>query len=102
MTVQVAYESAKTASDVSESTRMAVRQGELPGEVFAATDCVRQSLGAIAISAQRIFTAAEEHVGAARQACGELLEVGSDIVSAKGRHWGCLRFGFNSEILPQD
>ena len=85
MSVQVAYESAKTASDVSESTRMAVRQGELSGEVFAATDCARQSLGAIAVSAQQIFAATEEHVGAARQAYGELLEVSSDIVSVKGR-----------------
>jgi len=85
MSVQVAYESARTAGSVSESTALARRQGELSVEVFNATDSARQSLGKVAESAQEIAAAASGHVVGANQAYAELLAVNRDIEVAKGR-----------------
>jgi methyl-accepting chemotaxis protein len=85
MSVQVAYESAKTAGGVSESTTLARRQGELSIEVFNATDSAQRSLGRVAESAQEIAAAASGHVAGANEAYAELLAVNRDIEVAKGR-----------------
>ncbi len=85
MSVQVAYESAKTAGGVSESTTLAGRQGELAVEVFNATDSAQRSLGKVSESAQEIAVAAAGHVAGANEAYAELLAVNRDIEVAKGR-----------------
>jgi methyl-accepting chemotaxis protein len=85
ISVQVALESAKTASDVNESTRLAQRQGALTGEMFAASDAVTGSLSAIVGNAQSISEATQTHVGAAHQAYDELLGVAREIGTIKER-----------------
>jgi methyl-accepting chemotaxis protein len=85
ISVQVALESAKTASDVNESTRLAQRQGELTGDMFAASDAVTGSLSAIVGNAQSISEATQTHVGAAHQAYDELLGVAREIGTIKER-----------------
>jgi methyl-accepting chemotaxis protein len=85
MSVQVAYESAKTAGGVDESTALAKRQGELAIAVFNATDSAQASLGQVAVNAQEIAASAAGHVAGANEAHGELLAVNRDIELAKGR-----------------
>jgi methyl-accepting chemotaxis protein len=85
ISVQVALESAKTAGDVNESTRLAHRQGELTASIFADSDEVTQSLSAIVGNAQAIASSTETHVGAAHQAYDELLGVAREIQTIKER-----------------
>ena len=85
MSVQVAYESAKTAGGVSESTMLAMRQGELAVEVFNATDSAQRSLRQVEENAQEIAVATSGHVAGANEAYAELLGVSRDIEVAKGR-----------------
>jgi len=85
ISVLVALESAKTAGDVTESTRLAHRQGELTSTIFADSDEVTRSLGAIVGNAQTLASATENHVGVANQAYTELLGVAREIETIKGR-----------------
>ena len=85
VSVQVALESARTASDVTESTRLAHAQGELTGGIFADSDAVTQSLSAIVGNAQALASATDTHIGAAHQAYDELLGVAREIETIKGR-----------------
>jgi len=85
MSLQVAYESAKTAGGVSESTTLALRQGELAVEVFNATDSAQRSLRRVEEKAQEIAVATSGHVAGANEAYAELPGVNRDIEFAKGR-----------------
>jgi methyl-accepting chemotaxis protein len=85
ISVLVALESAKTAGDVTESTKLAHRQGELTGSIFGDSDAVTRSLGAIVGNAQTLATATDAHIGAAHQAYAELLGVAREIETIKGR-----------------
>ena len=85
VSVQVALESAKTTSDVTESTKLAQRQGELTASIFNDSDAVTRSLGAIVGNAQTLAAATEGHVGSAHQAYAELLGVAREIETIKSR-----------------
>jgi methyl-accepting chemotaxis protein len=85
MSVQVAYESAKTGNDVGASIRLAGRQGELALSVFEATDSARESLAAVSVNAGHIADAAAVHVDAAQAAQRELADASRDIASVRER-----------------
>ena len=85
MSVQVAFESAKATGDVSESTRLAQRQGDLTAEIFAASDAVTQTLAGIGGHTQQLASATAAHVGTANQSYAELLEVAREIETVKRR-----------------
>jgi len=85
MSVQVAFESAKATGDVSESTRLALRQGELTAEIFAASDAVTHTLAGIGGHTQQLASATAVHVGTANQSYAELLEVAREIETVKRR-----------------
>ncbi|MBL8384891.1 MAG: methyl-accepting chemotaxis protein [Burkholderiales bacterium] len=93
MSVQVAYESAKTAADVAASARLAEDQGGLALTVCAASDQAQRSLAGVAGTAQTIAEAASQHVGAAHAAFGELRKAAEDIDSVKHR-----LDGFSDEV----
>jgi len=85
MSVQVAFESAKTAGDVNESTRLAQRQGELTTEIFSASDEVTHALGAIAGNTQHFAASTQTHLSTARQSYDELLAVAKEMESMRSR-----------------
>jgi methyl-accepting chemotaxis protein len=81
----VAFESAKTVSDVSQTAQAAARQGSLSEDVFRATEATRRSLDEVAGNTRQLAQATHEHVAAAGVAQGELVRVREEIGSAATR-----------------
>ncbi len=79
MSVQVAFESAKVASRVHDSSALALRQGEITADIRSSTERVTAALGEASGSAADIAVAAGTHLERARESCREMAEVGGQI-----------------------
>lgn len=85
MSIQVAYESAKTASEVGQSAQLAVRQDQLSTEIFGASEEAKQGLARISASAEVLTAANATHLEHAHASFNELQAGIGELESVRSR-----------------
>ena len=85
MSIQVAYESARTASEVGQSAQLAVRQDQLSAEIFGASEEAKQGLARIRGNADVLTAANATHLEHAHASFNELQAGIGELESVRAR-----------------